>query len=396
MKIHNDVGHAVDQGQGALLLFLDMSAAFDTVEATLLMDILQPHVGLEALSWFLAYMTDRSQRVAIGGECSREVPLRYGVPQGSVLGPVLFSIYTLPLQVVFKRHGVMYHKYADDTTIYTFYNPTLPGDLDAARSRLVACLYDVRAWLLTHRLQLNDAKTEYLCVLSPYHLRRYGRDAIQLGDMTITPVDSVCSLGAMLDTHLNMTFQVNAIIRSCSHHIKQIGRIRKYISNEACHSAVQSLVISRLDYCNVLLIGLPRYQLQRLQKLQNRAARLVTRDRIFHHVTPLLKQLHWLPVLQRVKFKILLYIYKALQGEAPAYIRSMLDLQVPTRTLRSGSNGPLLAVPLARRAFGDRTFSVEAPRLWNSLPIRLRQATSKRQFRTMTKTFLFLEHFGEP
>ena len=96
MKIHNDVGRAVDQGQGALLLFLDMSAAFDTVEATLLMDILQAHIGLEgaALSWFLSYMTDRSQQVAIGSECSRVVPLRYGVPQVCVLGPVLLSIYT--------------------------------------------------------------------------------------------------------------------------------------------------------------------------------------------------------------------------------------------------------------------------------------------------------------
>ena len=128
MKIHNDVGRAVDQGQGALLLFFDMLVAFDAVEATLLMDTLQTHIRLQgaALSWFLSYMTDRSQHVAIGGECSREVPpLRYGVPQGSVLRPVLFSIYTLPLLVIFKRHDVMYHKHADDIAIYTFCNPAL-------------------------------------------------------------------------------------------------------------------------------------------------------------------------------------------------------------------------------------------------------------------------------
>jgi len=397
MKIHNDVGCAVDQGQGALLLFLDMSAAFDTVEATLLKDILQTHIGLDgaALSWFLSYITDRSQQVAIGGECSREVPLRYGIPQGSVLGPVLFSIYTLPLQVIFKRHGVIYHKYADDTTIYTFYNPALPGDLDAAHLRLVACFDEVRAWLLTHRLQLNDAKTEFLCVLSPHHLRKHGQDAIRLGDVTIAPADAVRSLGVMLDKHLNMTTQVNAVIRSCNHHIRQIGRIRKYISVEACHSAVQSLVVSRLDYCNALLIGLPRYQVQRLQRLQNRAARLVTRSRKFSHITPLLKELHWLPVLQRVKFKLLLYVYKALHDEVPTYVRDMLDLQVPTRTLRSGSNGPQLTVPLAKKVFGDRTFSREAPCLWHSLPKHIRLAATKQQFKTMVKTHLFLEHFGE-
>ena len=144
----------------------------------------------------------------------------------------------------------------------------------------------------------------------------------------MTPVDSVCSLGPMMVAHLNMTSQVNAVIRSCSHHIKQIGHTRKYFSTEACHSAVQSLVVARLDYCNIPLIGLPRYQLQRLQKLQNRAARLVTRSRIFCPVTPLLEELHWLPILQRVKFKMLLYVYKAPHGEDRAYVRGMLDLQV--------------------------------------------------------------------
>ena len=398
MKIHNEVGCAIDHGQGALLLFLDMSAAFDTVEVTLLRDILQTHIGLEgaALSWFLSYITDRSQQVVIAGEYSREVPLRYGVPQGSVLGPVLFSIYTLPLQVIFERHRVMYHKYADDTTIYTFYNPALPGDLDAAHSRLVACFDEVRAWLLTHRLQLNDAKTEFLCVLSPHHLREHGRDAIRLGDVTIAPADTVRSLGVVLDTHFNMTAQVNAVIRSCSHHIRQIGRIRKYISTEACHSAVQSLVVSRLDYCNALLTGLPHCQMQRLQRLQNRAARLVTLSRKFSHVTPLLKELHWLPVRLRVKFKLLLYVYKALHDEAPAYVKDMLDLQVPTRTLRSGSNGPQLTVPQAKKVFGDRTFSSEAPRLWNSLPKHIKLASTKQRFKTMVKTRLFLEYFGDP
>ena len=177
----------------------------------------------------------------------------------------------------------------------------------------------MRAWLLTHRLQRNDAKTEYLCFPSPCHLRKHGRDAIQLLDVTIMPVDCVCSLGVMLDTHLNVrSTQSFAPVATTSNRLAASANTSLY--TEVCHSAVQSLVVSRLDYCDFLLIGLPRYQLQRLQKLQTRAVRL--------HGDPLL---HILPChsaperttlaassIQRVKLKMLLYVYtKPLRARPP-------------------------------------------------------------------------------
>ncbi len=397
MKIHDDIGQAVDQGKGALVLFLDMSAAFDTVDATILTEILHTHIGLEghALSWFLSYMTGRSHRVKVGNETSEEVPLQHGVPQGSVLGPVLFSVYGHPMRTIFKRHGVLYHKYADDTTLYTFYNPAIPGDLEAARARLIACFNEVRAWLLTHFLQLNAAKTEFLCILSQNHLAKYGCEAIRLGGVPVKAAASVRALGAMLDTHLNMTAQVNSVICRCNHYIRQIGRIRKNITTKACHAAIQSLVISKLDYCNVLLTAVPQYQLDRLETVHKRAARLIKRADMYCHITQHLYELHWLPIGQRVKFKVLLYVFKALNGLAPSYIADLIKTYIPGRSLRSASAGPLLVVPPSKRVIGDRTFSRQAPQLWNALPKDIRLSQNKLEFKRRLKTHLFQEHYGQ-
>lgn len=397
IKVHDDLGNALDQGRGALVLFLDMSAAFDTVDIPILLDTLTEHVGVRgaALSWFRTYLSGRTQCVKIGSSTSSETSLQFGVPQGSVLGPVLFSVYTQPLREIFSRYPrVHYHKYADDITIYCVYDPAVPGDLAQAKSLLAACYREIRAWLLTRFLQLNDVKTDFLCVLSRHQLSKYGREATVLGDVVVVPADAVKTLGAKLDIHLSMTCQVNSVISTCNFYLRQLGRIRKNITEQACHSAVQALIISRLDYCNVLLAGLPATQIHRLQKIHNQAARLIKRAGKLCHITPLLLELHWLPVHQRVKYKTLMYVFKALHDMAPSYIRDLLQIHRPARNLRSSNNGIILQEPPTSRAIGERTFSRVAPRLWNELPLKIRSAESKTCFKSRLKTFLFLQYFG--
>jgi len=311
-----------------------------------------------------------------------------------VLGPILFSIYTKPIQNIMARHDVSYSKFADDTGLITYYCPSVPGDLQVAKERLSKCFSELRAWMLTNFLQLNSPKTEYLCIMSRTHLVRYGRPTLELGGITVGPADVVRSLGSTFDTHMSMAAQVNYLISSCNYQIHQLGTIRKYISADTCHKAVLALVTSRLDYCNVLLNVIPSYQVDRLQKVQNCAARLIARCKKDCHITPVLRTLHWLPIYQRIRFKTMTYVFKALHSLAPAYVCSLLTWYVPPRTLRSSSRGPLLKPPPPRKGIADDCFSAIAPRLWNDLPADIRTCDSLRVFKKKLKTHLFNQHFA--
>ena len=169
-----------------------------------------------------------------------------------------------------------------------------------------------------------------------------------------------------------------------------ISRIRKMLTEDACSHAIRSLVLSRLDYCNSLLMDVNVSDIERLQRVQNRAARVIMHAQKYDHATPLLNKLHWLPVKKRIMFKVALMVYKCVHNLAPDYLSSLLHTPQETRyNLRSRVDNTLLHVPRVSSKKGEQSFDFSGPTVWNSLPNNVRSCTSVESFKRNLKTYLF-------
>ena len=251
------------------------------------------------------------------------------------------------------------------------------------------CIFDIRTWMTFNKLKLNDSKTEFFVAASPYNFKNLPDLTLKIGDVSIKPSETIRNLGAFFDVHMNMSAHINSVSRNVTFHLRNIARIRKFVDHSTCHHAVRTLILSRLDYCNGLLSSVPKSYVNRLQRLQNWAARLIFEVRRSHPAQPLLNSLHWLPIQQRIIFKLLLFVYKSLNNKAPIYISDCLTVYTPNRNLRSSSDNLQLKYPLTRTQAGDRTFTVAASKEWNNLPLYIRKSVSVNTFKKALKTHLF-------
>ena len=216
------------------------------------------------------------------------------------------------------------------------------------------------------------------------------RGGLKIGESVIEPSSSIRNLGIVFDSCLKMDLHVSSICRTVNYHLRNIARIRRFIDRKTCAHAVRSLVLSRLDYGNSLLAGMSRANVQRFQILQNRAARLIYCVNRRTSASPLLRELHWLPVQQRIDFKTLLHVYNCVQKTAPLYLQEILHTHKPGRIgLRSSRETTRLDVPITKRVIANNAFSVIGPKLWNALPIQVRQAPNVQAFKKQLKTHLF-------
>lgn len=223
---------------------------------------------------------------------------------------------------------------------------------------------------------------------SKSQLSKLDIDSISISGNDIPLSNSCRNLGVMLDSQMSMSNQITSICKSVRYQLRNIGFIRKYLTRSATEKLVHSLISTRLDFGNGLLYNLPNSQIAQLQKLQNAAARIVSLSSKRSHITPILQNLHWLPVKERIIFKILLLVYHILNGTAPDYNKSLLRQYQPIRTLRSSDSG-LLHIPLSKKSWGERAFAHAGPALWNSLPQELKNSNSSTSFKGNLKSHLF-------
>jgi hypothetical protein len=388
LRIQNDLLLSIERQKVTALVLLDLSAAFDTLDHSILLTRLSSTFGISgsALELISSYLHDRSQFVTVSSSSSEASSLPTGVPQGSVLGPLLFTLYTSPISYLFQDSSVQYHLYADDTQLYLSFSPSESAEtLDHLSTKLES----VHSWLSSNRLVVNPAKTEYLLIGSKYQREKVATTSLTFQGNIIHPSKTVRNLGVIFDCDVALTKQISTVCSSAYYAMRQIRQIRSSLDHKSTILLANALVSSKLDFCNSLYYGLPESSIHKLQVVQNSLARIVEtsvtrRDRI----TPTLHKLHWLPVRKRITYKIAVLTYKSLQNQSPLYLQSLLIPYSPPRTLRS-SDKRLLTIPDLRSVSGRRSFSFAAPSVWNSLPLSLRLATNLQSFRRQLKTHLF-------
>ena len=309
-------------------------------------------------------------------------------------GPILFLLYTADLLGLVESHGLRPHLYADDTQIH---GSCRPGDTSQLQSRVSACVDGVGLWMRSNRLQLNTAKTEVLWCASARRQHQIPDDPLSVGSDLVPPARSVRDLGIYLDSDLSMRTHVTRTVSSCFAVLRQIRSIRRSVSPSVVQSLIVSLVLSRLDYGSATLAGLPACLLDRLQSVLNAAARLIYGSRKYDHVTPLLRDLHWLRVPERITFRLAVLAYRCQNGLAPPYLADELHRVADVesrRRLRSASTAALVVPVTAHTTIGDRAFPVAAARAWNGLPPSVTSSPSLPVFRLRLKTELFARSYG--
>ena len=336
-----DIVTTIGKGNGSFLVLLDLSAAFDTIDHSNLFDILEKYVGItgESLQFIKSYFSDRSQSTRIESIMSDIVHIICGVPQGSVLGPLKFCIQLLPLGAILRYHGIGYHIYADDTQLYLFFKCDNPSK---TLSKLNNCISDIRVWMIKNKLKINDSKTEFIVFRSPQAKQDLSGLSVSVGDSVIAQSSKVRDLSVIFDHFLNFDDYLSGVCRSTHFHLRNIGRIRYLLSYDACAQLIHALISIRLDYCNSLLYNLPKGSIERLQKIQNQAARILTKTPRCDHISEVLVSLHCLRIEQRIIYKILILTFKAFVDHNAAMYLSELVKKKSSSTNTLSANDDLL------------------------------------------------------
>lgn len=388
-RIYNDLLLNTENSASSLLILLDLSAAFDTIDHNLLLkDLKDSGINGNALLLVDSYLNERFQKVSLNDSVSKQLKLSYGVPQGSVLGPVLFSLYSSKLAMIMSAHDVRYHLYADDTQIY------MPiTNVASTKSKITNIISDIKLWMHERKLKLNEGKTEVILIKGPLN-NEISIDSEKTDFIKdILPSNSVRDLGLILDSKLSFKSHINSVIKTCNFQLRRLSCIMKYLNKETATTLIHAFITSRVDYCNSLFINLPKKDLTRLQSILNRAARLIYKLPSFTSTSPYLYELHWLPIKARIEFKVCLLVFKALRFNQPSYLYDLFTRYTPqsNMTLRAADDPYLLVVPRLNKhsSFTSRSISYAGPLLFNKLPFNIKDSNNTVSFKKLLKTYLF-------
>lgn len=320
----DDIIMEADRGLNTCLVLLDFSKAFDTLEHDLLCDKMY-YFGLsrEVVAFFKSYLGKRTQRVIFNGMTSDSLMVGRGVPQGSILGPLLYLLYTSDFGT-FLKHCNM-HLYADDSQIYLSFSLS---DSIAAAQRMNEDLAIISGVSSAHSLKLNESKTEVLLFgKNSNFLQQNGAFQLNLNGTKLTFTDSCRNLGVQFDTDLRFLGHVNNLLQKCYFKLKLLYAHRDVLSTDIKLRLCDSLILSLISYCDVVYWPALRQQDRHsLQKLQNACVRFSYNLRKFDHISDCFRESHWLNLDERFQVHMACLVYKINRTQEPLYLSEKLIL----------------------------------------------------------------------
>ena len=305
LELHNDILWQFENQRICALFTMDLSAAFDTVDHNLLLTVLKNRFGIQcqAIKWIESYLRPRGMKVKVEGDYSTVRDTPFAVPQGSCLGPYLYFAYASALEDVVDNEIGSLTGFADDHGLRNSFSANSRDEEFSVVQGLEKSLATIKQWMGSNKLQMNPSKTELILFGNRSQLDKCVTSHITVSGDRVERSSDIKYFGVILDESLSLRRHIISKCQTASYHLHNIRLLRNSLTVEACKQVVYGLVLSHLDFCNSIYMGLPKIDIKRMQRIQNAAAKLVLNCNKYESSTEALKILHWLPIKLRILFK---------------------------------------------------------------------------------------------
>jgi hypothetical protein len=392
LKITEDIRAALDKQQITILALLDFSKAFDTVDHDILIAKLKKiNLHADTVEWFISYLKDRTQKVVSHGQESTWLPNDCGVPQGSILGPLLFSIYIQDAPEILKH--CFYHMYADDFQIYLHSNLR---QLNSTIKKMNIDLNALHTWSSENLLLLNPLKTQAMIIghsRLPITKIQQSCPSLKINNTEIPFINSAKNLGVIIDSKLSWEEQANLVCKKAYGSLFSLFKLQKFIPQNLKARLISALVMPHFDYCDFVCSDITKNVEKRIQRVQNTCIKFIEGLKKYDHVSHIYKKLNILKCEQRRSLHALTLIYRTINTpqNTPKYISELITTLKSTHKRNNRSTKTsLLSIPYHRTARYDKSFIVKYSRMWNDLPTVIRESSSLRTFKMSCSAHLMI------